>query len=298
MNLDDPTLPRTILQHEAIIRASMRDVPEPFSTIRRYECAGTLLVTSVLTSEVKWANSLLFDFFSHPSKMTVERMRRITQIADALYELRDQPCIDDLVRRARTRDLGPTYFELLAARIFHRLGIEVQCRPEQGAKGEDFDFLLRLDDCEAAAEVTGLTAKDCKIGSVVNRLKKKRKQLPQGLPSVIVVFVPPTWRAPDLESKLKSIARDFLKSTNGVNHLLLYEEQHRLLDPPFGRTELSLVHAENYAARHPAAWLRHALNPPIVMNVGDPLVYQNNIHGRRPGDFYDWVDGLLGTPFT
>lgn len=279
------------------MRKLISELQPPFSTVRRYEVAACLLVTSVLTSQIKWRRDRLLAFTADHDKMTPERMLRVTQLADMLYELRDQPCIDEVVRRARTRDLERTFFELRVARHLHRHGLEVHARPEKNVKGQDFDFIVKSNRGQAAVEATGLTAPEFKLSSVVERLKHKRKQLPEDMPGLLMAFVPSAWDPNTTDSNLQKVAAEFMRQTQRVNHLLLIQERIRMVSRSVGEVNFFTTHAENLMARYPARWLSEALNPPVVMNVGAPLDYTIETHGRRPGDFYDWVDSMLNTPF-
>ncbi len=74
---------------------------------------------------------------------------------------------------------------MLAAKTFFQAGFEISVRPEIGRLGSDFDFTAVRRDLIVNVEVTALQEKAFFENTAINRLTKKRRQLPKDSPSVV-----------------------------------------------------------------------------------------------------------------
>ncbi|MCL6684469.1 hypothetical protein [Sphingomonas alba] len=190
-----------------------------------------------------------------PGRIPWQQTIRLTQIAQALFVLRRQPGFREVCRRLGTReDMRSAAFEAFAAQMFGERGFSVMARPETGRLGEDFDFAVRADDgMEINVEATSLTVRSFSEGTIMSALRKKRSQLPNDKPAVIVCFLPGTWREQigDLVGVLTPIALRFLRGTKRINHLVFCED----LMSPFekgGSASFHIIGFRNHFVRFAA----------------------------------------------
>lgn len=143
---------------------------------------------------------------------------RVILIGEALFLMRSAPGFSEFCRRLQGRDLRSTYFEIYAARMFFEGGYEVRAKPEEGIKGEDFDFQAIAEGETINVEVTALTPNEFSPQTVENALRQKRKQLPDVAPAIIFCILPESWATTtNLGPILGQLTKRFFESTRRVS---------------------------------------------------------------------------------
>jgi hypothetical protein len=117
-------------------------------------------------------------------------------VGETLFVLRRCSGFPELCRRLRKQKgekFRNTFTEVLAARLFFDGGYDISARREISVKTEDCEFTTIRDGERVNVEVTTLAEKEFNPKTIPKSLHKKRKQLPDTAPGVIVVCLPLCW---------------------------------------------------------------------------------------------------------
>lgn len=143
---------------------------------------------------------------------------RFQMLADALFNLRDHTGFSVLIERLEMRNLRPVFFEAQAAALMAQAGFSVALRPENGVRGDDFDFTAQLGEASINCEVTAFSTPEFGATTIQNALKHKRKQLPPDKPALVFCTLAEGWLERGVPTaELDQIASGFLKGTRRVN---------------------------------------------------------------------------------
>tara|TARA_R110000782_G_scaffold13999_6_gene41330 strand:- start:11513 stop:12115 length:603 start_codon:yes stop_codon:yes gene_type:complete len=125
-----------------------------------------------------------------------------------------------------TRPLVAAFYEAKAAYHLQEFGFRISARPETLSKREDFDFSISFGETVVNVEATALSGKQFGSKNIKNALSKKRKQLPDDKPAIIICFVPGFWRetTPSIGIELERLAHEFLRGTRRINYLFFLED--------------------------------------------------------------------------
>lgn len=166
---------------------------------------------------------------------------RIIKLGHMLYGLRNCRGFDAFIASLKTRDLGPTFFELWVANILLMNRYEIVFVEATGERGNDYDLIGSRDGSELSVE-----AKSRRAGPILNEntltnaLTKARKQLPPSGPSVVFVEIPGEWTSNrNAETVIGRSVKSFLRNTSRVNGVVICWHQWIRLD--VGRASTSFV---------------------------------------------------------
>lgn len=135
----------------------------------------------------------------------------------------------ELMRRLSRKDFETAFEEVNAASYFDRSGWEVIAKPETGVKQGDFDFRLKRNGSIVNVEVTSVHASSFSEKAILNKLGKKRRQLPPDEPGIIYCSLPESWglhRSQGSNELLEQIAMAFMRSTNRVVAVMFAMNYH------------------------------------------------------------------------
>lgn len=223
---------------------------------------------------------------------------RVHQIAEAVFTLRNEPGFPEITRRLATRDLRSAHFETFAATMFQHHGFAIHARPETLTAGADFDFAICKENAEANVEATALTGETFNPSSIRNALSKKRKQLPSDKPAIIVCFIPGAWRTQvfrPYDTALASLADEFLRRTQRINHLFFAEDVLLQLTGGRGLAFVRSMVFRNENPRHDSPSLDALLDAPTAINDQSREMALNppkNAESVATGQLIEWVDWL------
>lgn len=150
---------------------------------------------------------------------------RVMDLAEVIYNLQTAPGFDECITRMRDGDIEGTYAELDFGRMLYLNKVPFRFVVAQGTVGLDYDVeILYPEDIVASADAK------CKIegtefseNTIENTLKKARKQLPDTMPGVIFVKVPPRWIAePTRVAAMFSVAQKFFRTTQRIVSVKFY----------------------------------------------------------------------------
>jgi len=146
-------------------------------------------------------------------------MTRVATLADYLFRLRKSPGFATLVDRLTTRESRAPYYEAMIASRFQEEGFEVTIREETGVKKEDFDFHAIKQGRHVNVEVTAFDNARFTPTTVRNKLRDKRKQVPDTAPVVLFCMVPVTWveHYRDLQFGLMETTYRFFATSHAFN---------------------------------------------------------------------------------
>ena len=175
------------------------------------------------------------EFFDHPGNDNSlvkwnDHVNRIILIAETIFLLRNSSGFEEFRRRLTQRPLRAAFFEMLAAKQFFKNGFEIFAKPEEGKKGDDFDFTATRDGESINVEVTALTAQAFSANTVRNALGNKRKQIPNNAPAIIYCAMPERWFVDpeNWNARLPEIIQRFFgpSGTRRINAVVFWAEKH------------------------------------------------------------------------
>jgi hypothetical protein len=142
----------------------------------------------------------------------IRYMRRVTRLAEAVYNLQKAPGFQAYRKKIREEDFQSEFGALECAGHLYRPGLNFRFQEPVGKKTEDFDAVIetaskRQMPCEfkTKLEETELTA-----NSFRNALRHLKDQLPRGEPGIAVLKIPEAW------TKIAMIRASFEEGINEV----------------------------------------------------------------------------------
>jgi hypothetical protein len=150
---------------------------------------------------------------------------RVMDLAEVIYNLQPVPGFDECIARMREGNIEGTYAELDFGRMLYLNGVPFRFVVPQGTAGMDYDV-----EVEYPGGIVASADAKCKIEStefsentIKNTLGKARKQLPDAMPGIVFVKVPPRWIA-DANCTVAMLeqARSFLCGTRRVVSVKYY----------------------------------------------------------------------------
>jgi hypothetical protein len=150
---------------------------------------------------------------------------RVMDLAEVIYNLQPVPGFDECITRMRDGDIEGTYAELDFGRMLYLNKVPFRFVVPQGTAGLDYDIEVAYPN-----EIVASADAKCKIegtdfseNTIENTLKKARKQLPDSMPGIVFVKVPPRWIAdPNSVADMLQVARSFLRGTRRVVSVKFY----------------------------------------------------------------------------
>ncbi len=230
---------------------------------------------------------------------------RVILIGETLFLLRNCKGFPEICRRLQTRDLRPTYYEMIAAKAFFRAGFEIDVRAETRHLGRDFDFTASHKRLIVNVEVTALEEKEFYEKTAINALHQKRRQLPKDSPAVIFCVIPPQWEkiGKNLNEWSAAVANEFfLSGSRRVNRLVFLLEHHVDNVRADGKSGGFIIVSMCYD--HPNPYFPCNLDSVfelrgssdlmqlILENADDPGLVPKVQRESRFGEFYEWVDSF------
>jgi hypothetical protein len=144
---------------------------------------------------------------------------RVMDLAEVIYNLQPVPGFDECITRMRAGDIEGAYAELDFGRMLYLKKVPFRFVVPQGTTGRDYDIEIEypngtIASADAKCKIEGT---DFSSNTIENTLKKARKQLPDSMPGIVFVKVPPRWIA-DANSvaTMLEVARSFLRGTQRV----------------------------------------------------------------------------------
>jgi hypothetical protein len=150
---------------------------------------------------------------------------RVMDLAEVIYNLQPVPGFDECITRMRDGDIEGTYAELDFGRMLFLNQIPFRFVVPQGATGTDYDIEIEYPEglvasADAKCKVEGT---DFSENTIKNSLSKARKQLPDDMPGIVFVKVPPSWISEsDRVNTMLNTAREFLRGTRRVVSVKFY----------------------------------------------------------------------------
>lgn len=148
---------------------------------------------------------------------------RIIKLGHMLYALRSSEGYASFTASLKSRDLGPTFFELSVADILLTNGYEVGFIATTGARGNDYDLLA-----SRSGENLHIEAKSRRLHVILNSstlsnaLTTARKQLPRSGPGVIFVEIPVEWTMHNhAEEVVSQSISSLFRNTSRVNAVVV-----------------------------------------------------------------------------
>jgi hypothetical protein len=150
---------------------------------------------------------------------------RVMDLAEVIYNLQLVPGFDESITRMRDGDIEGTYAELDFGRMLYLNNVPFRFVVPQGTTGFDYDIEVEypngvIASADAKCKIEGT---DFSANTIENTLKKARKQLPDDVPGIVFVKVPPRWIADEkcIAATLE-VARSFLRTTRRVVSVKFY----------------------------------------------------------------------------
>jgi hypothetical protein len=118
---------------------------------------------------------------------------RVMDPAEVIYNLQPVPGFDECITRMRAGDIEGTYAELDFGRMLYLNKVPFRFVVPQGTTGRDYDIEIEypngtIASADAKCKIEGT---DFSSNTIENTLKKARKQLPDSMPGIVFVKVPP-----------------------------------------------------------------------------------------------------------
>jgi hypothetical protein len=288
------------------LTAAVRDARNDFKDDSIYVMAAGLVMVEYLRKQIDDPDKP-HDFLQNRKnqdggldwKYTV----RTTSVGETLFLLRNCVGFVDICRRLKERDLRSAFYEMFAARLFHRAGYQIVAKPEVGKKGEDFDFTARKNGEVINVEVTALIAPKFSNVTVGNALRGKASQLPTTSPAIIVCAYPEQWHDPKIPPSVlfqEAVVR-FFRSSRRVNAVVLVHEVHQQagLDD-YGGLFFGKQVFFNPSPRMTINSMQFLVSDPPMSDVsGTEILNQADMKRRvgyfRDSEFYRWVDFAIST---
>lgn len=180
---------------------------------------------------------------------------RLLTLAEGLFDIRRAGGLDIMIERLVSRPLQATFFELRAASRLINAGYSVQFHRESLVRGDDFDFRATKGEIVVNVEATALSNTDFSERNILNVLKAKRSQVPEGSPAILFCAIPFDWllaAGHNLNAPLTSVTERFFRGSGRLS-AVAYSWDARM---SFGERQLQAVvthFVENPNARHPIA---------------------------------------------
>ena len=150
---------------------------------------------------------------------------RVMDLAEVIYNLQPVPGFDECITRIREGDIEGTYAELDFGRMLYLNKVPFRFVVPQGTIGLDYDIEIEcpngtIASADAKCKIEGT---DFGENTIENTLKKARKQLPDSMPGIVFVKVPPRWIGdPNSVASMLRVARSFLRKTRRVVSVKFY----------------------------------------------------------------------------
>jgi len=226
-----------------------------------------------------------------------ESQQQFVQIAEHIFSLRSEPGLPELCRRLAGKDLRAAYYETWAAVQMKDFGFSISARQERGVKGADFDFSAGAGKVHVNIEVTALQLASFKTDTILNKLRAKRKQLPDDAPAIIICFLSGTFWMDvyDLGFELAKVSRRFFGGTARINSIGFFLEIKQDLKIG-GVRELRGLFTRNRNARFQPPELEQILNrDPKYTKESIKLSQAAHADGTNigVGEFWEWVDQVM-----
>jgi hypothetical protein len=211
---------------------------------------------------------------------------RLGLIAETLFLLRASDGFDEFCWRLRERDLRAAFYEAFAARLFFDAQFQIHARPETYIKGDDFDFWATKGQQRVNVEVTTLAEKRFSQKTIPNSLNKKRQQLPDTAPAVIVVGLPNQWMAEkrDWNSYLLQVSNNFFRGSKKINAIVFLQEQ--FYTTPTGFSALFVI---QLPCRHPQPRME-------ITDISFLAAKHSEIRLLRDSEFFRWINYIVPLP--
>jgi hypothetical protein len=150
---------------------------------------------------------------------------RVMDLSEVIYNLQSVPGFDECITRMRDGDIEGTYAELDFGRMLYLNKVSFRFVVPQGIAGRDYDI-----EVEYPGNIVASADAKCKIeatefseNTIRNTLGKARKQLPDTMPGIVFVKVPPRWIADATNvATMLDVARSFLRMTRRVVSVKFY----------------------------------------------------------------------------
>jgi hypothetical protein len=150
---------------------------------------------------------------------------RVMDLAEVIYNLQPVPGFDECLTRMRNGDIEGTYAELDFGRMLYLNKVPFRFVVPQGTIGLDYDIEVEYPNGAVASgdAKCKVESTDFSENTIENTLKKARKQLPDSMPGIVFVKVPPRWivDATSVDTMLR-VARSFLRTTRRVVSVKFY----------------------------------------------------------------------------
>jgi hypothetical protein len=150
---------------------------------------------------------------------------RVMDLAEVIYNLQPVPGFDECITRMRDGDIEGTYAELDFGRMLYLNKVPFRFVVPQGKTGTDYDIEIEypqgvIASADAKCKIEGTEFSE---NTIKNSLSKARKQLPDNIPGIVFVKVPPSWISEgDRVQATLTTARDFLRGTRRVVSVKFY----------------------------------------------------------------------------
>lgn len=150
---------------------------------------------------------------------------RVMDLAEVIYNLQPVPGFDECITRMRDGDIEGTYAELDFGRMLYLNNVPFRFVVPQGTAGLDCDVEVEypngiIASADAKCKIEGTAFSE---NSIENTLKKARKQLPDSMPGIVFVKVPPRWIVDaKCVATMLDLARSFLRGTRRVVSVKFY----------------------------------------------------------------------------
>lgn len=131
--------------------------------------------------------------FDEESENRVTHRKRVADLGDAIFGLRNVEGFGAMVARLRQPVTRPRFFEAITAADLVDDGFVVRVTEEVGQRGLDFDFSASRGGQSLAVDVTAKDEGPLTAQTVLNTLQGKRTQFPVVRPGLLVVIIPDSW---------------------------------------------------------------------------------------------------------
>jgi hypothetical protein len=179
---------------------------------------------------------------------------RVIRLSDAIFTLlRSEGIRVEWLRQrmGERSDIQATFVELEVASLISHNGGDVRVIEESGIKGQDFDLLATLNGLDISVEVTTVSHRPLTVQTVLNRLRKKRNQVPDHRPAVLYMHVPAQWmRGDTVAAPVFLASHQFMRSSRRFNAIILVSEEMIPVDS-MGRSSMLMRPGYNNFPRHP-----------------------------------------------
>ena len=288
------------------LTAAVRDARNDFKGDSIYVMAAGLVMVEYLRKQIDdpdKPHDFLHNHKNQDGGLDWKYTVRTTSVGETLFLLRNCVGFADICRRLKERDLRSAFYEMFAARLFHRAEYQIVVKPEVGKKGEDFDFTARKNGEVINVEVTALTAPEFSNVTVGNALRGKASQLPTTSPAIIVCAYPEQWHDSKIPPSVlfqEAVVR-FFRSSRRVNAVVLVHEVHQQagLDD-YGGLFFGKQVFFNPSPRMTINSMQFLVSdPPMSDLTGTEILNQADMKRRlgyfRDSEFYRWVDFAIST---